>query len=303
MGGGMMGGMGGGMMGGMGGGMGGGSPMGYMSTGGSLMGVNRMTDMSVVNQMVVAYFSAAGVNLGGANALSGGGMGGMGGMGGYGMGGIQSTNGKSVFYNDRLGLLLVRATLQDLDIIEAAIQVLNLTPDQITIEAKFIEIGQDDAKALGFDWLLGNFLMRGGGIGLSGGTYPSVAGEGSPANPSGVFPGVFGVPSALPNPGTDQIITQGLRNNDAEGSPIPAIGTLTGILTDPQFRVVIRAIEQRSGVDMLASPKVTTVSGRQAQIQSVDIRQIVTGLDVGASGGGGTTTTTGGTTTTGTTTQ
>jgi len=296
MGGGMMGGMGGGMM----GGMGGGSPMGYMSTGGSLMGVNRMTDMSVVNQMVVAYFSAAGVNLGGSNLLAGGGM--MGGMGGgFTGGGFQNSAGKSVFYNDRLGLLLVRATLQDLDIIEAAIQVLNLTPDQITIEAKFVEIGQDDAKALGFDWLLGNFLMRGGGIGLSGGTYPSVAGEPSQANPSGVFPGVFGVPSALPNSGTDQILTQGLRNSDAEGSPIPAIGTITGILTDPQFRVVIRALEQRSGVDMLASPKVTTVSGRQAQIQSVDIRQIVTGLDVGTSGAGGAVSTSTGTTgTTGT---
>ncbi len=130
------------------GGMGGGSPMGYMSTGGSLMGVNRMTDMSVVNQMVVAYFSAAGVNLGGSNLLAGGGM--MGGMGGgFTGGGFQNSAGKSVFYNDRLGLLLVRATLQDLDIIEAAIQVLNLTPDQITIEAKFVEIGQDDAKALG----------------------------------------------------------------------------------------------------------------------------------------------------------
>jgi len=144
--------------------------------------------------------------------------------------------------------------------------------------------------------------MRGGAIGASGGTYPSVAGEPSPANPSGVFPGVFGIPSALPNAGTDQIITKGLRNSDAEGSPIPALGTITGILTDPQFRVVIRALEQRSGVDMLAAPKVTTVSGRQAQIQSVDIRQIVTGLNVGASGTGGTISTTGAGTT-GTVTQ
>jgi general secretion pathway protein D len=100
-----------------------------------------------------------------------------------------------------------------------------------------------------------------------------------------------------PDAGTDQILTTGLRNANAEGTPVPAVATITGILTDPQFRVVIRALEQRSGVDFLAAPKVTTVSGRQAQIQTVEIQQIVTGLSVGATGTGGSTTTSGLTTT------
>jgi general secretion pathway protein D len=58
---------------------------------------------------------------------------------------------------------------------------------------------------------------------------------------------------------------------------------LTGILTDPQFRVVLRMLEQREGVELLSAPDVTTVSGRQAQLQVVDIRTIVTGND--SSGG------------------
>ena len=66
------------------------------------------------------------------------------------------------------------------------------------------------------------------------------------------------------------------------------MGTLTGILTDPQFRVVIRALEQRTGVDLITAPKVTTMSSRQAQIKAVDVRYIVTDLDLSqtASGGG-----------------
>jgi len=45
----------------------------------------------------------------------------------------------------------------------------------------------------------------------------------------------------------------------------------------------------------LAAPKVTTVSGRQAQIQAVDIQQVVTSLSVGGIAGGTTLgTTTGG---------
>jgi general secretion pathway protein D len=69
----------------------------------------------------------------------------------------------------------------------------------------------------------------------------------------------------------------------------PALGTLTGILTDPQFRLVIKALEQRQGVDLLSAPKVTTVSSRQAQIKDVDVRYIVTDLSLSqtASGVGG----------------
>lgn len=38
--------------------------------------------------------------------------------------------------------------------------------------------------------------------------------------------------------------------------------TATGILTDPNFRLVIHALEQRSGFETLAEPEVTTISGR-----------------------------------------
>jgi general secretion pathway protein D len=210
--------------------------------------------------------------------------------------------GKAVFFNDRLGYLMVRATLQDLDTIDKAIQMLNMSPPQLTIRAKFMEVTQDDNRALGFDWFLGNTLMNSGAIGAQGGSAPSfiVPGSSSPANPSGVFPGPGpspGVPGpfAIPAAPTDNLITSGLRNS----AGAPAIATVTGILTDPQFRVVVRALEQRGGTDLLQAPEVTTMSGRQAQIKVVDIQYIVTDLDqtqtaagtqtavVGGAGGGG----------------
>ena len=98
--------------------------------------------------------------------------------------------GKALFFNDRQGMLVVRATLQDLDIIEVAIQVLNIVPPQVNIKAKFVEVSQDDNKALGFDWYLGNVLMNNGAIGGQGGTAPSFNGAPTAANPLGTFPGV-----------------------------------------------------------------------------------------------------------------
>jgi tetratricopeptide (TPR) repeat protein len=291
-GGGGIGGQGGGGIGGQGGG-------GGLGSGGVPNGVAGSTLMSYVNDLVRAYFTAAGVDLGGANLLQGG-AGGLGGGGGFGGstvgGGFQNAAGKAVFFNDRTGILLVRATLQDLDIIEQAIQALNFTPDQVTIEVKFVEIGQDDAKALGFDWYLGNVNTANGRIGFSGGTAPSYAGAPSGANPYGVFPGNFGVPAVAANPTSDQLLTGGLRGTEIGGTAIPSLATVTGIMTDPQFRVVIRALEQRGGVDVLSAPKVTTVSGRQAQIQIIDLQTVVSYTQAGGIGGGTTTTGVGGTT-------
>lgn len=198
---------------------------------------------------------------------------------------------KAIVWNDRLGMLMVRATLQDLDIIDQAVQVLNMAPPQITIEAKFAEVTQEDAKALGFDWFLGNTLLSDGRIGAQGGTAPSFVGAPTPANPpnlfgpGGVFPGPS-VVNAIPPRASDNLLTTGLRNRVGD-AVIPEIGTVTGILTDPQFRVVIRALEQRQGVDLLAAPRVTTLSGRQTQIKVVRVQTIATDLDLNQTTGGG----------------
>lgn len=237
--------------------------------------VTRTNALSNVNLLVREYFTAAGVDFGP----------------------VGIPNGKSVFFNDRTGLLMVRASLQDLEIIQSAIETLNADPPQVTIEAKFAEISQGDSKALGFDWYLGNTTLGGGKVGMQAGTAPSFQGKPSSANPSGFFPGpaiptgdpftpfVGGIaPSA-----TDTLLTSGLTGNGT----IPALGTITGILTDPQFRVVIRALESRNGSDLLAAPKVTTLSGRQTQISVIDVQTIVTGVDLSQNGSGGTSDTTG----------
>jgi general secretion pathway protein D len=49
----------------------------------------------------------------------------------------------------------------------------------------------------------------------------------------------------------------------------PGIFGLAGVFTDPQFQVVIRALNQKKGVDLLSAPKVTTKSGQRAVIEVV----------------------------------
>ncbi len=205
---------------------------------------------------------------------------------------------KSIFFNDRLGVLFVRATSQDLDTIEKAIQALNMTPPQVHIKARFIEVGQNDSKALGFDWYLGQVNMGGGKVVGSGGSSPSLNVPVSAANPLGAFPGNT-LTTVIPGQNdrtmgqVDQLVTSGLRNS------APTLATITGILTDPNFRVVLHALEQRTGTETLAEPEVTTISGRQTQMRATQILTIITGYSLQQAIGGNTT----GGTTTPTTTQ
>jgi general secretion pathway protein D len=91
----------------------------------------------------------------------------------------------------------------------------------------------------------------------------------------GVFPGTpTGLAPTNIAPGsTNQVLSFGLRNT------YPSSATLTGILTDPQFRLVKKALQQRSGAELIAQPEVTTVSGRQAQMKAVDVTTVVTGIN------------------------
>jgi type II secretory pathway component GspD/PulD (secretin) len=194
---------------------------------------------------------------------------------------------KALFYNDRNGLVLVRATAAELQTVEQLLQVLNTAPPQVVIEAKFVEVTEDASRALGFDWFLGSVRTSTNASGI--------------ASPPGSTGGVATLTGILTDPqfreavaalrlgGTngvrelrgDQLDWPGRDATNAAGIRVnAALGTsLTGVLTDAQYRVLLRALEQREGVDVLSAPRVTTLSGRQAQIQVVDTRSVLTGIN------------------------
>ena len=176
------------------------------------------------------------------------------------------------------GVLIVRNTQDNLDMVDALVDQANLSqPKQVEIESKFVEINQNNLKELGFDWLLGPFSLNGKVFG-SGGT----AGNGAPVNPAN-FPFVDPVTN---QPIGQNPVTSGNRSGDFAISAnaldallVPGLGQaagaapgifgLAGVFTNPQFQVVIRALNQKKGIDLLSAPKVTTKSGQRAIIEVV----------------------------------
>src|SRR4029077_10143951 len=55
----------------------------------------------------------------------------------------------------------------------------------------------------------------------------------------------------------------------AAASTAPGIFGLAGVFTNPQFQVVIRALNQKKGIDLLSAPRVTTKSGQRAIVEVV----------------------------------
>jgi general secretion pathway protein D len=146
---------------------------------------------------------------------------------------------------------------------------------QVHIKARFIQVEQDDNAGLGFDWYLGQFNI-GHSVAAQGGSAPSlnVPGPGGTVVP---FPGPTGA-NAVPSSGSDQQIFGAAAGNAPANANLPTLATITGILTNPNFRVVLHALEQRSGFEELAEPEVTTTSGRQTEMRATQVITVITGF-------------------------
>src|SRR5438552_2265889 len=90
--------------------------------------------------------------------------------------------GSSATFFPHGGTLVVRNTADNLDMVDVLVEQANASgPKQVEIEAKFIEINQNNLKELGFDWLLGQFNIGNHRVFGGGGTSGQITGPGVPA--------------------------------------------------------------------------------------------------------------------------
>jgi general secretion pathway protein D len=201
--------------------------------------------------------------------------------------GIPFPEGASAVFNPVNSQLIVKNTQPNLDMVETFVDSLkDKAPKQIYITTKFVEVSQKNTDELGFDWLLGPFSVPGSdrvfGTGGTLGNSPN----GSLQNQSGAtvdFP--FLNPGAGSSPIGNNPVSRGLRFGSSAIAPdsidglisasaavssvSPGIFALSGVLTDPQFQVVVRALNQKKGVDLMSAPSVTTKGGQRATIEVI----------------------------------
>lgn len=211
--------------------------------------------------------------------------------------GVTFPPGSSANYLASSSKLVVKNTQANLDLIDQLVEIDNTNaPTQVQIESKFLEVSQNNLKELGFDWLLGQFqLPFGSGVYGGGGTTAfgqNLNGTSITTSDTGTItsnsaypvqaPGSNGVPVGATSL-TSGPVTGGNRTGSTAisvnaldgllfGSPAgaaPGVLALAGVFTNPQFQVVLRALDQQKGIDLMSAPRVTAKSGQRAVIQLV----------------------------------
>lgn len=177
---------------------------------------------------------------------------------------FSTTPGSSLVYDG--SAIIVNQSAKNIERIR---NILNRYNDvrQVEIEAKFMDVQEGALEELGVNWSVGD----------SHGTYQS-------ANRS--LAAVFGGTSSGSSGQivTDGIVTTSIANNPAVlpgstniGKTIATSGSfvstqqndlalITGVIGEFDVTATIRALSQKSGTDLLSSPKVTVLSGNPANI-------------------------------------
>lgn len=191
--------------------------------------------------------------------------------------GVEFPPGASANYISAGSKLVVRNTRDNIDLIDSLVDAaVGVSPSQVDIQTKFLEINQNNLQELGFDWLLGPFSV-GGGVYGTGGGVPGVGANTTPfGNPmAGGYPmssvgSLRSGDQAISGNSVDALLAGKSIGDTAAAAATPGIFSIAGIFSEPQFQLVIRALNQKKGVDLMATPKVTTKSGVKATVKIVN---------------------------------
>ena len=198
------------------------------------------------------------------------GAGGGGGMGGSGEQGVlpivkrRLSRLGSVEFDGRSNTLIVTDVKENVEAIRQLVAILDQPEPQVEIETRIVIAQHNFSRDLGTQLSAGVLNSRGGLGSLS--TLPSTSGTGGGGgggNTSAVRtgPNPFGVFGGLD--GTNQPI-----NNLAAAAATTVIGLTTGLFGTAQITSLITAAERRGEVKTVATPRVTALNNRPAQIES-----------------------------------
>lgn len=242
-----------------------------------ILGAEMQTRIFTVNYLNVIRSGSSSVNIGGgglAGASGGSGTttgstagGGSGGVGGSGVVQVTTTSqsdfwknltstltaivgdqgGRKVVVNPQTGLVVVRAMPEELRIVEDYLGVTHATVNrQVVLEAKVIEVELKNEFQSGVNWSLVSRNYNGQLFNTSG----SVFGGGTPAGGSGTVASDFG-------------------------------GIFSLLLQASDFSLLIDALRGQGEVQVLSSPRVSTVNNQKAVIKVGGEEFFVTGVTQG----------------------
>ena len=204
-----------------------------------------------------------------------------------------------VAYLPTIGKLRVTNTAENLAILEGILEDLNVTPSQIEVEARFVEVSQQDLNSLGFEWRLNSDIVGTIGSGIdwaesviSGNVNRGNGAGGVGANGNVFRPGVGGTGDAnvavhggqLNNGmrflGDDAAYANRINLAGSSIAPDDTFASFSAVFGRVDLTMILHMLAQRSDTDMLSSPKVLARPGQEALIRVVTEHIYPTEFDI-----------------------
>lgn len=167
--------------------------------------------------------------------------------------------------DERSNTLIVTDVRENIDAVRQLVSLLDQPEPQVEIEARVVVATRNFSRDVGVQLAA---LVLGKTAGASASNLPSTS------TTTGLAPG--GIPTGI-----------GLQPNNALVSSLPStvIGLTTGIFGTAQISALITAGEQKGQAKTIATPRVTTLNNRQAEIKSATKVPITT-IQPGSAAGG-----------------
>ncbi len=182
----------------------------------------------------------------------------------------------SIETDGRSNTLIITDVRENIDAVRQLVSLLDQPEPQVEIEARIVIATRNFSRDLGVQ--LAALVIsngRAGSISTLPGSQTTGGAGGGGGNTTGLVPG--GIPNGI-----------GLQPNNSLLSSIPntVIGLTTGIFGSAQISALITAGEAKGQAKTIATPRITTLNNRPAQIESGS--QIpVTTIQPGGGGAGG----------------
>ncbi|MGI5870291.1 MAG: hypothetical protein ACOX9C_12725, partial [Kiritimatiellia bacterium] len=169
--------------------------------------------------------------------------------------GVDWPQGSTCQHMPQIGKLVVLNTSQNLARLESVLAVLNVTPKQIEIEVRFVEVMQSDLDSLGLEWIL-NDDWEIAEMKADAGLPPASRRR-------------FSMQKGSVNSGFNYL-NNNARQEVNDGAPVmDNVATFTSILTNPELTLVLHMLSNRQNTDLLSAPKVVSQAGTPATIKVV----------------------------------
>lgn len=201
---------------------------------------------------------------------------------------VDFPKGTSAVYQPKTAKLFVRNTRENLEVLEEILSAMDVSKlssgvDQVEIESKFVEVSEGTLEQLGFEWrsVLGQPVSVGDGVTIPAGQYLfDDALRGGPGNVNGsTVP--FSQSSGEFSAGTGE--WKAFRFEDTFNAAPANMRVSKGGSTP--LDVLISALDQSAGTDVLSAPRIVTKSGKKATIRVGEMHYFPVGYEVGGNEG------------------